>query len=148
MMMLFSSLRLIRDLILATTRVSFWAWISPTRDCRLGQDVAFWFQHWKSTARISLGRITIGDNILRLFFPCVYHIDQLIQVAASPRNDVIATVYLIGISAIFSLRWLWFYWWESGLICASALGEKSSFEMWGLSFPSKLDWSSYTVVHC
>ena len=52
----------------ATTRVSFWAWIWPTRDCRLGQDVAFWFQHWKSTARISLGRVTIGDNILSLFF--------------------------------------------------------------------------------
>ena len=34
----------------ATTRVSFWTWIWPTRHCRLRQEVACWFQCWKTLA--------------------------------------------------------------------------------------------------
>ena len=31
-----------------TTRVDFWTWIWPTRNCRLWQEVVCWFQCWKT----------------------------------------------------------------------------------------------------
>ena len=31
----------------AITGIGFWTWIWPTRHCRLGQEVACWYQCWK-----------------------------------------------------------------------------------------------------
>ena len=51
LMILLYTLNVISYLSVATTRIGLWTWIGSTRNCRLGQEVASWFQCRKNSTR-------------------------------------------------------------------------------------------------
>ena len=78
---------------MTTTIIGFWTWIWSRRHCRLGQEVACWFQCWKL---VSFDR---------------------------SNNIGVIDVKMAG----------------------SVVEEKSSFQMLGLTFSSKMNWGSYII---